>query len=279
MSIHPAMCQRTALVREASAIPFPAAEFAAAVPGACGGCRTWAELVAWADGVNLQSAEADFVLRWLLRGIRDQPQRYQVVLMLVAWPALNRLSWLLRRLESDHWALWTHITSAFLQVALGLDLDARNQLIGRKLLNDTQRNVRRQYARERRRQESMRPLPDDASPDEEGGACLEPSAPDPAFERFELRHDGAWSRSHLKQLVRRGDLTRTDYLLLIGRHLYGRTAGDLAARVGLSPEAARKRQQRAAKILQEIANRMSQDGLEHGLDKVEALTARRRRHG
>lgn len=279
MSIHPAVSQRSALVRDASTIPFPIAEFIASVPGACGGCRSWAELAGWADRVGLYSRESDPLLRWLLRGIRDRPQQFQDGLLLVVWSFIARLSGRLRRLDRDEWALWTQLTSTFLQVAPGLDLDARSELVGKKLLNDTQRNVRRQYAQERYRPRRVRELPDFTPLDDDEDALDEWGAPDPAFEGVDLQHDGDWCREHLKHLVRQGSLTQTDYLLLIGRCLYGRSLGDMAARRGLNYEAAKKRLQRVERFLQKRANKMSPDRVEHGLYPVEGPITKRRRHG
>jgi DNA-directed RNA polymerase specialized sigma24 family protein len=93
--------------------------------------------------------------------------------------------------------------------------------------------------------------------DEEGRGVRAPGIEDEEFVAVERRHDVVWARAHLKALVRRGEISESDYLILIGCYLYGHSLDEMAARLGMSYDATRKRRQRVLKIIQKNANSVS----------------------
>ncbi|MBK9471839.1 MAG: hypothetical protein IPO18_06080 [bacterium] len=185
----------------------------------------------------------------MLPRVRDRPQEYQEVLLLMSWESLVALRRYRCGLDSDHAALWSSITWALLYVARRMDLACRTQLLGVKLMNDTDHHFRAQYARERRLQSTLTRVGDAEEGDSAGWELWDRGSDDPAFAAADLNHDYAWVRPYLGDLVRRGLLDRTDHQIIVGSYIYGHALKKLAERFGLSQEATKKRRQRALAYL------------------------------
>lgn len=249
MSLPTLSDQHEALLRAVAQVEFPVDEFKSTDLSPFAGCHSWSQFEMQVNQVGLRSSAADPLLTWLLPRVRDRPQEYQGVLLLLSWESLVALRGYRRGLDPDHAALWSNITWALLHAAGRMDRVSRTQLLGVKLVNDTDNHVRDHYARERRLQSKTKRVSDANEGSSAGSKLRDRGADDPAFAAVDTRHDDAWARAYLSDLVERGLLDRTDYLIIVGSYIYGRSLGELAARFGLSQEATKKRRQRALAYL------------------------------
>jgi hypothetical protein len=217
---------------------------------------------AWVRRVGLRSGATDPLLAWLLPRVRDQPEPYQEVLLLVALRELDGIRSRLYYLDDDPWALWTNITWEFLRIACGWKLEQRPQLLGKKLVNDTQHAVRHRYTRQFASNRSFRRPPPRKLKDQKRALIDAIAVDDPGYGSVDLKIDALRVRTALRNLVRAGQLSPTDYLILIGCHYYGRSLESMARRLGLTYEAAKKRRQRVTDNLPGISKILSPEGRE-----------------
>lgn len=221
---------------------------------------SWNDARQWLNVTGAWREAADALLRPVLTAFKLAPDcGWFPILLFLFWPHLDRIARQLEPLDSDNIdEIESLIHWTFLQVVHRIDLDKRQARLGQKLLNDIRHEVREAYDHERERAANAEPLPAQTlqdEPDDTENADFEFC--DPGFERCDLEHDFAWARTRLKSLVRRGRLSAPDYLILVGCHLYGHSLHVMAARLGLSYEAAKKRQQRATRILREDKETLS----------------------
>lgn len=226
------------------------------------GSATWKDVRRWLSEVGPREIVADAALRPLLLAFKREPnESWYSVLVYLFWTHLVQAAKRLHRLEKDPAALYSQTCWAFLRALHRLDLGRRPEGLGKKLLNDVQHDLRQFYAREQRRKHRRRAVVDVLemnAPENERGVVLG-GEEDAAFLEKEFQHDRAWALARLKCLVRSGRLPRTDFLILIGCHLYGRTIEEMALRQGLSYQAAKQRRLRAADFLKVFAPELSPD--------------------
>jgi len=223
---------------------------------------SWPEALSWLDRAGWRNEAADAVLRpVLLATKRDLDANWHEILLFLFSPPLLSLYRGLRRLDSDPRELAAEVGWALLQAVHRLDLDRRSARLGQKILNDAQHDVRQRYARETALRARVVGL--DQS-DDEGQDTGEPiaaaGAEDPAYARLDRERDAERALAHLRGLVQRGRLDRSDYLILVGSYVHGRSVEAMAARLGLSLAAAKKRRQRARWAFAEIRKKMSPGG-------------------
>jgi hypothetical protein len=204
--------------------------------------------------------EADVVLRPALVSRQDAPDKqWHCILLFLFWQRLFLISNRLRRLDEDDNSRNSQVYWSFLHALHRSELLQRPARLGLKILNDVQHDVRFFYRREREYGSPLDPVTDDKDEDQEDGTrCSKVLAgDDDGFTQINLQHDVRAVRRWLKQLVRRGRLSKPDYLIFVGSYVYGHSLQTMASRLGLTYEATRKRRQRAEKFLQKNASGMS----------------------
>lgn len=212
------------------------------------GFTCWEAARLWLDHAGARAAAADVVLGPILTAFKLQPDEvWHNILLLLFWRSLSRLDSVARRWDQNPDDAGSETASAFIQVLNRIDLAQRAEAFGQKIINDTWHDVRLHYSRARAYDERFK-LPvrneeDDKDTQYEAGA--DPGEPDPAFAMVDHRHDVAYVRARLRELVRQGILSRVDYLILIGCYLYGRRMDSMATRLGMTYQATKKRRQRA----------------------------------
>jgi len=206
-----------------------------------------------------------------LRNVRDRPQaQHQDALLFLAWDSLIKLSRHLRRLDTSSDEMWSNLLWSFSLATSKIDLNRRDELIGRKLLNDTQHNTRAWYERQRDPQYFN---PQDQNDLGEYPECRIPSAY-AAQATAEFYIDRNWAINRLRRLVTEGFLERPDFQILLGCHIYGRSIEEIAVHLGIPYGVAKKRRQRAVKKLQKNAPSLSPNDPDSPLYQVERTTRR-----
>lgn len=221
---------------------------------------TWDQVRRQIERVTIWNKESDALLRPILIVARREPDAcWPQILLFLCWRGLASIARRLRYLDKDPNALDAQVYWMFLRIVCRLDPARREARLGQKIINDVRHEVRERYDREDAPIDQASELVDEQPDDdgEEPGSAEIRGDEDRAFAVAEACHDVSWGRARLKALVRRGRLSGPDYLILIGCHLYSRSLGEMATRLGLSYEAAKKRQQRTAKILRENARFLS----------------------
>lgn len=220
----------------------------------------WLEVRHWLDDVGIWHERADPILRPMLEAYQQSyDQAWSEILLYLFWRPLARVYWLVATQDSDPATRHSQVFWAFTKALQRIDVDRRGERLGAKVIQDTRHDVREFYERERARGRRCKYLEDMLSGEENHRSGWEVPSHDVGFASFEYRHDSAWAIGRLKSRVRAGQLTRTDFLILVGCHLYGRTLDEMAARQGLNYESAKKRRQRAVSLLKKTAPELSPD--------------------
>jgi hypothetical protein len=283
---------------------------------------TWDEARRWLEQVGPRTQEADAALRPILEAAQATPDEvWRDILLFLFWRPLVMCRRGLKRYDEEKATiadlpdvrLDSEVLWAFITVLHRIDLVARSDRLGQKILNDVQHDVRLAYnservrtvphshptivsgdefaaaglldrknrkARHRRVVQFHHLLIDGEEEDDvEGRGVRAPGIEDEEFAAVERRHDAAWARAHLKAMARRGEISGPDCLILIGCLLYGYSIEEMAAQLGMSVDASRKRKQRVMKYLQNRARKMSHSIDEAPLKGVEGRNTGRRNHG
>ncbi len=242
----------------------------------------WQDARCWLADVGVRRPASDAVLRPVLVEFRQAPdEQWRRILLYLFAADLTRISSALRPLAEDEHDVFSEVTWRFLEALHRLDLAQRPVRLGQKIVNDTWHDVRQHYARVRAESNGQESL--DEEPEDRQESSTRPLREtlgdlDPAFAAVNLQHDDARGRALLKELVRLGRLTKPDYLLLIGHHVYDKSLKELAPRFGLTDEAVKKRHQRALKLLQESAESLSPERRNGPLFPIGETLTRRTRH-
>lgn len=223
---------------------------------------SWDDARRWLEQVGVKSAGADSVLRPVLVAAKPSlDETWQNILLLLFWRQLAQTScWLSEiapvRAERDSQIVWE-----FLRAVHRLDLNRRPEYIGRKLVNDTQHGMRLHFRQQHGRDALHVPILDEHEEADgpTGGGVRDPGSEDLGFAAAEYRHDRDRAQADLLDLASRGRITPADAFILIGCHLYGRSIEEMADRLGVSYETAKRRRQRAAARLKNIARYLSPD--------------------
>jgi hypothetical protein len=221
----------------------------------------WVEVKRWVDREGIWRESADPLLRPMVAAYQqcDAPAWSEILLYLF-WRPLARVHRLLAACDPDPTCRYSQVFWAFTMALRRIDLDKRTCRLGSKVIQDMRHDVRHAYDLERARARRIAYLDDEAF-----GDCGHESTmsalrvQDTGFASVEYRHDTSWAIAQLKAHVRSGHLTHTDFLILVGCHLYGRTLDEMAARQGLNYDAVKKRRQRAVSLLKKTAPELSPD--------------------
>lgn len=199
----------------------------------------------WPDAVEFllqgpnKDPGKDAVLRPILE-LRDSDPRRAVVLLFLFW---RRLGWVYgwkQRLDPDATALWSNVTWVFMRVVEGLDVTRRRDRLIDKVINDVVNGLSREYRRSRVR--SAREVPTD--PQDPNGAIESDQR-----SSQDRRLASLLAERRLRRHLAAGRLSEADFFLLCGTYIYNHPLADCARELGLTPEAAKKRRQRAMKRL------------------------------
>jgi hypothetical protein len=209
-------------------------------------CRA---LVAFFHGAGGNHADKDLVLAAIVRAhARDRDPRWRSVLLAAFWPGLESL--LVRR---SHWdqdpdEVWQDLMITFLEVLCRLDPAKRSDRFAQKIVNDTAHRLHDRYERRWRLQApetamSMKELPRRADP-----RCT-PERLDASIDLRELQERGT---ALLQRHREAGTIDDTDMAILVGTRLQGLTVADMAGRLGMTFDCAKKRRQRAEASIRAI---------------------------
>jgi hypothetical protein len=204
---------------------------------------SWNDVVAFMRQGVSRDPEKDQVLLPILRAhAEDGDPRWRTILLVIFWPGLDaiwRRKW---HWDRDPDALWANVVWAFLRSVCRLDPSKRASRLVQKIVNDVFHGLHDDYRRDWRR--AAREVATD--PDELAGHDVEDER---AAAAATLRLEQEARIEALKAHRAAGRISDTDFLLLVGTQVYGRSLADCAHESGLTYEAAKKRQQRAIRAI------------------------------
>lgn len=204
---------------------------------------SWDEVVAFMRQGAPRDPEKDRVLLpIILAHAQDGDPRWRTILLGIFWHGLEaiwRRKW---HWDRDPDALWANVIWAFLRAVCRLDPSKRASRLAQKIANDTYHGLHDDYRRDWRR--AAREVATD--PDELAGHDVEDER---AAAAATLRLEQEARIEALKAHRAAGRISDTDFLLLVGTQVYGRSLADCAHESGLTYEAAKKRQQRAIRAI------------------------------
>ena len=204
-----------------------------------GGFAAFSDLSEWLAQMRQRTPE-NFALQdaclWALVRRVQQRMDTQAALGLLTYlmaPGLqNILKEATRRPKPLH-ELWSEVWWSFLQTILKYPLERRRQRVAANLMMDTRNHLRRLWRSDSTREASLDEV-------DEAELAVQPQFDDQlqAQARALIEGEGA-------------DITEEDNSILIGTRVYGEDLRDVARRLGITYEAARKRRQRIEEKLRQ----------------------------
>lgn len=206
--------------------------------------RTWGEVIAFMRGGTSRDPEKDRVLRPIFQAhAEDADPRLRTILLVIFWPGLESIHWKKRSWDRDPDERWQTIVWTFLQVVCRVDVKQRPDRLVQKVFNDT---VHRFYEECQR---SWAPTNGEifAEPEEIEFLAAGPEySPVVAFERSE---EEEVEIRRLRKHVEAGRISESDFLLIVGLRLYGKSVAEYARETGLGYQVAKKRRLRAEMVI------------------------------
>lgn len=231
----------------------------------------WQEMLTVISELPPKSVVKDEFLRPIYAAIaEDDDPRWRDILLVIFWPCMESIYIHMLFRDEDTDALWTSVQWAFFEAICGVDLGRRRDWLAKKILNDAYHNIRRGYSEQEANRARCVPLDvaewaeerkdegGDEDDDRRSKAPDSPMAePDREIARFEARDTIDGLKRQLWQEVEAGRLREVDYYLLVGTEIYRKTIADCAGKLGITPEAAKKRRQRAIHIFERVRKQLS----------------------
>lgn len=205
-------------------------------------CRfsAWADAIAFMRDGTSRDPRKDEVLRPIFEAhAQDQDPRWRTILMAIFWPGLNSIHIRKRGWDKDSDERWQNVVWTFLQVLCRIDLERRSDRLVQKIYNDTIHQLYDEY-----RRGWNRTNPEFTAGVEEIDALIG-GVEGVEFAAVELREVQKIETERLRGHMDAGRITESDFLLLIGTRLYGKSVADCARKMGLNYQVVKKRRQRA----------------------------------
>lgn len=202
--------------------------------------RTWEDTIAFMrTGVSACPAKDDILRPICQSHSEDHDPRWRTILLLIFWPSLKSLCMQKRMLDREYGELWASVVQAFLDAVCCFDAATWHDRIAARLFSETLHGVVAQYST-RRRQSSR-----EVSTDPSVLAALAGQSHRGDFSEAGESASLAAAVGWLRAYVEAGSIDETDFCLLVGSIIYGKTDRECAEETGLSCQAAKKRRQRA----------------------------------
>lgn len=226
----------------------------------------WSDLRETLEQIGFKPEKSDPLIRAIIQGYQDDGEvAWNGVAVHLFWRPLCRIHRGLLGRDESH-ILFAEIHWRFLAALSRFDLSRRTNHLGKKLLNDTWSDTRRSYRNFHGQHVQF--LEDEIDED----PCLRTTSHYWDRREIESAIDRHWAIERLRLLVRDGSLTRTDFQILLGCHLYSRSISEMADNLCISYGVAKKRRQRAEKKLQKNAPHLSPNDPDSPLYPIERST-------
>ena len=208
---------------------------------------TWADVVALMRSSKSRNLIKDQILCSIFRARReDKDSRWRDILLVSFWPGLELIHWQKRHWDTNQEERWQNIIWAFLKTLSRIDIDKRSHRLVQKIFYDTVHYLYDEY-RCARNHEEWEVLTDSEEVLELAGGIEEIN-----FSAIELREKQEAEIKRLQSLLDKGRISRSDFLLLVGTRVYGKTMTDYAQENGLDYQTIKKRRQRVEATIQHL---------------------------
>ena len=214
--------------------------------------NTWADVVTLMRGSKSQNLIKDQILRSIFRiHHEDQDSRWQNILLISFWPGLELIHWQKRHWDPNEEERWQNIIWAFLKTFSRINTEKRPHRLVQKIFYDTVHYLYDEYRCARNHKE-WEVLTNSEEVLELAGGIEEIN-----FAAIELREKQEAEIKRLQSLLDKGRIGRSDFLLLVGTRVYGKTMTDYARENGLDYQTIKKRRQRVEATIQRLGKRRS----------------------
>lgn len=221
-------------------------------------------------------SSSDWILVPLVRIGQEQPSEVTyAALMYVMWRELVWITKKTRQLDDGLGDSFAEVSWFFIKALLRIDLADRGARVGQKLLNDTLHDVRLSY-RPPEKAPKFHFL-DDEEQEDKPDSQIPSRTLEMASAEFRISRD--WTIQRLRSHVQAGSLSRSDFQVLLGCHLYGYSIDHMAVHMGITYETAKKRRCRAVKKVQKIDPTLSPSAVDSPLFLVTRNTQKEVAHG
>jgi len=207
----------------------------------------WADVIVFMRKGNSTDPLKDEVLRPIfVAHTKDEDSRWRTILLVIFWPGLESLHFQKRHWDADPDELRHNIVWTFLQTICRVDVSQRPSRLVQKVVNDTAHRLHDEYRRIWDR--ANREVAVDPGEIEELSRAIDGID----TSGMELREAQEIEIRRLREHRDASLITETDFLLLVGTNVYGKSVVDCAREMGLSYSAARKRKSRAEAAIRRV---------------------------
>jgi hypothetical protein len=207
--------------------------------------ETWAEVIAFMRRGTSLDPRKDEILRTVFEAhAGDRDSRWRTILLVIFWPGLEGIHF--KKLFWDPQYpddLWSSIVWAFLEVVCRVDVKRRSERLVSKIVNDVFHRLNDEYRRIWARMKR------ETNVEQEEFEALAGGVEDPGFAEVEFREQQEVEVRRLRKHMEEGRISEADFLLLVGTRVYGRPLADYAREARIAYEAAKKRGQRAERVI------------------------------
>ncbi|MFH1022103.1 MAG: hypothetical protein V1809_01800 [Planctomycetota bacterium] len=202
----------------------------------------WRDVIAFMRDESSEDVEKNVVLRRIFEAhAEDRDSRWRTILLVIFWPGLKSVAIRYRNESEDENDSWGFVVGVFFDVICRIDVAKRPDRLVQKVINDTISTVRQIKHDEWER--SIREISTDSE-----HLDINPAPPEVIEDDSEGVGESA-SRELFQKYMKINLIDETEFHLLVGTFVYGKSIQEYGEKAGISSEAAKKRRQRAiAKI-------------------------------
>jgi hypothetical protein len=195
------------------------------------------------DGTPTDPSKDEVLKLIIAAHAADRDPRWREVLLALFWSDLEKLLCIKRRWDSDEGELWRNVTWIFIEVLSRIDLIKRPERLAQKILNDTSHCLHDEYRDTWDRADREIAVEQEAIVELAGGA------EDDTFAALAFSEEREVEIRRLRTHLEAGRITESDFVLLLGTRVYGKSVVEYACEAGLTFQAAKKRRQRAERVI------------------------------
>jgi len=202
--------------------------------------ETWTEVIEFMQQGKARDPNKDLVLRCILHAhAEDQDHQWRTILLVMFYPALDKLHFQKREWDTDQEDMWHNHVWSFLMTVCQLDFENCEQGLVQKLINQTAYLIRDEYRRLHTQLER------EITTSSEDLEHLSGGVQGIDLDAIELRELQEVEIARLQTHLDAGTINDTEFLLLAATRIYGQSLTDYARKAGIPYQNAKKRRLRA----------------------------------
>jgi len=201
--------------------------------------QSWEDVIAFMQSGTSQDPQKDEILRPIFQAHdKDNDPRWRAILLVMFWPGLDSIFNKKRYMDTDQNDIWQSLIWVFLQVICRINVTQRFDRLTQKIINDTIHNLHAEYRPLREQTEHEVFEEPEKLELHAGSDCID-------LDEIDCRMAKDTEIRKLRAHLREGRISDTDFSILLGTRVYGKSMAEYARETGLKYKTVKKRRQQA----------------------------------